>query len=215
MTPAMMSSRRAHVDLDDVADARVEHLHRDPLPALQHRGMHLAERGGGDGRALDRLEAVLRALAEAGQERALHVAEGLRGHLVLQALELLGERAREEPPEDAQHLPELDEDAAEPQHPPEQAPRVLLVDALAAGLDPPRHGAAFGPQDADERELQHVAREDDREDVTARARGGEPRRQHSASSGRFRACRRRGCRSSRTPRSGRGATGASGPAPRP
>jgi hypothetical protein len=91
---------------------------------------------------------------------------------VLELLQLAGERAREEAAHDREDLAELDEDAAEPEHPAEEALRVLLVHALAAAGEPrrelaPEERAPPGRQlaeDARERELHHVAREDHPED---------------------------------------------------
>ena len=58
-------AEHAHVDFDDFADLRVEHLDRDLGAVGEVRDVHLPERRGGDGLVIDRLEALVGALAEA------------------------------------------------------------------------------------------------------------------------------------------------------
>ncbi len=98
-----------------------------------------------------------------------HRREGLRRDVVLELLELLRVHAREEAAHDREHLAELDEDAAETEHPLEQAARVLGVDATAPLFQPRRYEAIAVcvslREEAPERELRHVAREDQTEDV--------------------------------------------------
>ena len=114
--------------------------------------MDLTERRGRDGLALERREALVGLLAVGGDERALDVPERVRRDVVLQALELLREGPRQEPAEDGEHLTELDEDPAQPEHPAQQAPGVANVDPLPPRLQPGGHSLAPPPEDPDEGE---------------------------------------------------------------
>src|SRR5262249_26113103 len=152
-----------------------EELHRDLLAIVKVRDVHLPERRGRERRALDVAKYLRGSLAEALAERGLEIGEGVRGDLILELLELLTVHARQEAAHDREHLPELDEDAAEPEHPPEEAPSVPAIDALPPLLEPRgehpllEHGdgvtlADAPPEEADQPELDQVAREDDPED---------------------------------------------------
>jgi hypothetical protein len=72
------------------------------------------------GSSLDAGEELVGAFPKLSGAR-LEVGEGVRRHLILELLELLGVGAREEAAHDREHLAELDEDAAELQHAGEQA----------------------------------------------------------------------------------------------
>ena len=71
----------------------------------------------------------------------------MRGHGILKSLEPLGVHGREKPAHARQHLPELDVDPAQLEHPGEQSLRVLLVDPGLSAAQPGGHHGFLAPGD--------------------------------------------------------------------
>jgi hypothetical protein len=148
-------AQHPQIDADDVGDVGVEHLDRQPLAVGGAGLVDLAERRRGDRRLLEAGERRLGRLAERLLERLGDRRGTVGRHLVLQALELLGVRPRQERAHDRQDLAELDVDAAQPDEALVHAARVLAVDLL------PALGGAVAPRPQPrERQRPQVAQED-------------------------------------------------------
>ena len=149
----MKQAEHEQVAPDQPLDARVEDLHRD-FPAVFERGLvHLRERGGRDRLRSNEAKSRQRALAEGLNEPADDLAEGARGHLVLQLLQVLAIGRRQKSAQHADHLSELDEDAAQSREAGREAPRISGVNAPPALLKTAPAG------DPDQQPLQPVRRE--------------------------------------------------------
>ncbi len=133
------------VGLHQDLDARAQHLDHRLLAAPELGRMDLGERGGADRPRIEPGEDLLRRPAEVLLDLSGDGVEGRRGHLVLQAAELVGDLARQEVHPRAQELAELD-----------QHPALLHRQGAEAPRDarPARHR---GPA----REAQHGSREQD------------------------------------------------------
>src|SRR5579863_9316249 len=84
----------------------------------------------------------------------------MRGDVVLQALELAREGPRKKPAEDAEHLPELDEHAAEPEHAVKQALGVAVVHLVFVPTEPGGQALVSPADDTAKEEIKDVACED-------------------------------------------------------
>ncbi len=90
-----------------------QHLDRD-LGAVRQLGeMHLRDRRGGDGVAIERLEHLVDGLPVEPVERRDDLVGRKRRHAVLQLRELVGDVERDQVAPRREHLPELDEDRAQ------------------------------------------------------------------------------------------------------
>src|SRR5678815_4315907 len=89
--------------------------------------MHLGERGGGERCLVQASKARERVRSERSRQTSLDLLERPRGDLILQALESDAVLFRQEPTEDAQYLPHLDEDTPETRETVRETFRVLLV----------------------------------------------------------------------------------------
>ena len=101
---------------------------------VSRRGaVHLGQRRGGQGFSFEATEARQRVGAEGLAQATLDLGERTRRNFVLQRLQGLAERGGQEGPDHAQHLPHLDEHAAQAREALGQAPRVLEMGALQGG----------------------------------------------------------------------------------
>ena len=147
------------IDLDDGRDAGIEHLDGELGARCILGFVNLAERRGGDRLVRERLEHLLRRLAERFDERLADRLVRLGRHVVLQRLELLDDLARQERPHDGEDLTQLDVHAAQRDEAAIHATRVLAMRLL-----PLLGGIAARRPQLCPRERPDVAQEDDRED---------------------------------------------------
>ena len=106
----------AEIGVEALFDAGPQHFDRDgarPVRSLDRGAMHLRDRGGGDRRAETRKHRFER-LAERGGDRRFGLSLRERRHLVLQPLEILGERRADHVRPRRQELAEFDVARAEP-----------------------------------------------------------------------------------------------------
>ena len=96
----------------DAFDVGVLHFDRDASAVRHPRLVHLGERRRGERLALERREHRIRLAAELGADARDDLVERSRGKPVLQSLELRPEIRREHVREDADQLPDLDEQPA-------------------------------------------------------------------------------------------------------
>src|SRR4051794_55910 len=101
--------QQREIGLDLARRARALHLDGDALPGRQRRTVHLADRRGRDGRAVELEEEPVDGVAELLFENALDVLERHRPHVVLQTAQLDDDVRRHDVGARRQQLAELDE----------------------------------------------------------------------------------------------------------
>ena len=115
--PLLRDARRLveqrQVGLDLAGRAGALHLDGDDLAVRQHGTMNLADRGGGDGLAVELDEQSLEGVTKVFLDDALDVLVRERPHVVLEAAQLGDDVGRQHVRPHRQELPELDERRAE------------------------------------------------------------------------------------------------------
>ena len=98
---------------EELRDPRSLHLDHDLFAGAEAGGVHLGDRGGGDGLLVERLEQLLEGAAEVDLDHGPHVGERLGRHLVAEELELGDQLVGEEALAARDDLAELDVARAE------------------------------------------------------------------------------------------------------
>src|ERR1019366_844401 len=119
----------------DAVDVAVLHFHADALPVDELRHVHLPERGARDRLAIERRESA-HAIAELALEAIGDLGIGPRRYLILERFELGPKLRREEVRHDREQLPDLDEEALQPEDRRVDTLRVAPVRLPEVGLAP-------------------------------------------------------------------------------
>ena len=135
LQPAQCQPDRRQVGGNQPLDSGALHLDHHLRPVHQTGAMHLGERRRGLRHRLEAGEDLLHRPPELGGDQGPDVGQRLRRHLVLQPLQLIGDRGWQDIHARAEELPQLDQDAALRHGEPAEAfrPRLPARQCVALG----------------------------------------------------------------------------------